>query len=431
MDKELNEVVEQIGKDWDEFKKSNDARLDKIEKGAGSAELEEKVTKIDVSIQALVDAKEVAEKAAKLLAERLEEAEARFEQGGPQQEGKEKKLAADHMNLFLKAVRSADQGGDAARELHTFVKANSVELKALDTGVGATGGFAVPEEIARDISDQERLLSPVRGMVKVRPIGTSDYKELVNIHGETSGWAGEAGTRSETATPALRQRVPTMGTLYAYPKATEESMDDMFFDVQAWLTDAVAIEFASAEGIAVISGNGTDKPTGLFNEAPVAEADDASPVRDANALELISLDSSSPPSVIDPDRLMDMVYTLRGPYRATAQWAMNSLTQGAVRKLKQNSEYIWTPGLTLGQQPTLLGYGVSTWEDLADLAADSLSILFGAFSRGYLLVDRVGLRLTVDANITTPGQVKFYMRRREGGITLDNNALKVGKFDSA
>lgn len=34
-------------------------------------------------------------------------------------------------------------------------------------------------------------------------------------------WVGESGTRSETATPQLRERAPTFGELYAYPQCTE------------------------------------------------------------------------------------------------------------------------------------------------------------------------------------------------------------------
>jgi HK97 family phage major capsid protein len=54
-------------------------------------------------------------------------------------------------------------------------------------------------------------------------------------------------------------------------------------------------------------------------------------------------------------------------------------------------------------------------------------IAFGDFSRGYLLVDRVGLRITVDANITTPGRIKYFIRQREGGHVLNNDAVKFLK----
>lgn len=51
---------------------------------------------------------------------------------------------------------------------------------------------------------------------------------------------------------------------------------------------------------------------------------------------------------------------------------------------------------------------------------------FGDFRRAYVLVDRVGLRITRD-NVTKVGHIRFYVRRREGGIVLNNDAVKFLK----
>ena len=427
---ELKLAFENLGRDWDEFKQSNDDRLDKIENGKGVAEITEKVDKIDESITALSDAKEAADLAAKALAERTDEIEARFEQGGPQGGDNEKdRVHAEHRKLFDAWFRSGSNDSEEGKALKKF----QAEHKDINAGAGATGGFAVPEEIGRDIADQVQLLSPVRDAVRVVTTGTPDYKELVDLHGETSGWAGEAGARLATLTPTFSERKPTVGTLYAYPQATEESVDDVFFNVQQFITDHASQEFARQEGIALLTGDGTNKPTGMLNTAPVTTNDGASPLRSVEALEYLPLNPgvSPPVATINPDALLDIVYTLRVGYRTNASWAMASPTMAIVRKIKQNSEYIWSPGLTMGQQPTLLGFPVRNWEDLAVMDVDSLSILFGDYKRGYLLADRPGTRITVDANITTPGFIKFYVRRREGGIILDNNAIKVGKNSSA
>ncbi len=299
--KEVERALETLGSDWETYKAKNDVRLKALEDGEGTAEVTEQLDKIDAAIAVVVKFNEDFATEQKTLQDRLDEAEARAERGGPQAQSEQE--SHKHVELFNKAIRSRSDHGPEAQELASFVK----DSKAIDAGVGATGGFAVPEVISTDISDQERLLSPVRGLVKVVTIGTADYKELVNIHGEASGWVGEADTRTETGTPALRERTPTMGTLYAYPKATEESLDDMFFNVQAWLTEVTAIEFASAEGIAVISGDGTNKPTGLLDTAPTTDDDDASPPRDPEELEYTPLDTASPLTAIGPDELITLV----------------------------------------------------------------------------------------------------------------------------
>jgi predicted phage gp36 major capsid-like protein len=53
----------------------------------------------------------------------------------------------------------------------------------------------------------------------------------------------------------LREVKPTWGELYAYPQVSEWAMDDVFFNVDDWLAQEVAQEFA----IPVICGNGHEQ----------------------------------------------------------------------------------------------------------------------------------------------------------------------------
>ncbi len=433
--KDLKSLLDSIKSNFEAFKAANDERLDALEKGNGIAEVTEKIEKIEKDIDADQQNYDQVLQEAKALQDRVDELEGAFDGFGATQDGKAKlKEETAYEKAFERYMRSCTQvkGGDpqAQRELRDAEKA-LLEVKDIATTTGAAGGFAVPEVISTDIHDQLRLLSPMRDLCRVVQVGTSDYKELVNIHGENSGWVGETGTRNQTNTPTFRERAPTMGTLYAYPRATEESVDDVFFDVAGMLTEVTATEFAIAESTAFLSGDGSNKPTGILNTTPTTDTDDASPARSAEAIEYIALDSSSPTTAIDPDRLIDIVYKTRAPYRQNGTWAMNSLVTGEVRKLKDGqSQYLWAPGLQPGQPASLLGYPIRTLEAMADLAQDSFSILFGDWRRGYLIVDRVGLRITVDDNITTPGYINWYIRKRVGGILLDNNALKAGRYDT-
>ncbi|HXS07831.1 MAG TPA: phage major capsid protein [Rhizomicrobium sp.] len=302
-----------------------------------------------------------------------------------------------------------------------------MQQKGVITTSGSGGGYAVPTEIVQDIENMERKLSPVRSLVLVRKVGTPNHKELVNLRGSDSGWVGEGGVRSETNTSALREVTPTMGELYAYPQATSESIDDMQFNVRDWLTAEAAEAFAEAEGAAVISGDGANKPTGMLHTAPVLTADFASPLRAAAAYQYIASLSTTSPAVaeIDADALITLRYALNAKYRVNATWAMNSATAAEIHKLKdKNGRYIWAQGLAAGQPDTLFGHPVAIWEQLDDIGTNKLPVAFGDFSRGYILADRTDLRITVDDNITTPGKVKFFIRRREGGMVRNNDAIK-------
>jgi HK97 family phage major capsid protein len=427
--KAVKEAIEALGHDWQEFKSANDALLKAKADGKSVAELESKVDRINSAITDAEARKAAAEADRKSLIERIDQLEASLQNHKPGSAGDQAK--AKHRQLFDAFLRSKSNSSVAARELGAFE--NTPEGKAISTAAGVTGGYAVPEEISRMINEQENQLSPMRNLVKVVQAGTPDYKELVAVHNtHGGGWVGETDTRTETGTAGLRERAPTFGMLYAYPKATEESLDDMFFNVGQFLVDHTSLTFSQLEGIAILTGNGTKKPTGILNTAPVTTDDDASPERAASALEYIPLaPATSPSSVITADGLTDLCYGLRAGYRNGASWAMNTLTQGRVRKLKDTTNnYLWQPGLAAGQPSTLLGYTVNTMEDLANVALNAIPVLFGNFRRGYVLVDLVGFRITVD-EVTTPGYVKWYLRRRVGGIVLDNYAIKAGKCVAA
>jgi HK97 family phage major capsid protein len=116
---------------------------------------------------------------------------------------------------------------------------------------------------------------------------------------------------------------------------------------------------------------------------------------------------------------------VRTAYRARGTWTMNSATAGAIRKLKDGQgRYLWTDSLAAGQPNMLLGYPVAIWEQMQDIATNAFPVAFGDWRRAYLLLDRTDIRITVDANITTPGRIKFFVRRREGGCVLNNAATK-------
>lgn len=313
---------------------------------------------------------------------------------------------------------------DAARKnsLSDF----EIAAKNVTIGTGAAGGFAVPAEIDRQIERLELKLSPVRRLVRVVKVGTPVFTTLLSLRGATSGWSGETDARTATATPTLREITPTFGELYAYPQASEWSLDDMLFDVGDWLAQEVAQEFALQEGAAVLTGNGANRPTGMLATTPTAADDFASPLRAAAAYQFVaSLGNDSPVvAEIRADSLIDLMFTLNSSYRSGAVWIMNSKTAGEIRKLKDTQgRFLWADGLAAGQPSILLGHPVALWEQMADVSTNSFPIGFGDFSRAYILADRVGLRILED-RVTALGQVRFYVRRREGGMVLNNDSAK-------
>lgn len=305
-----------------------------------------------------------------------------------------------------------------------------VESRDMNGVVGPAGGFAVPLEIDSIVTSIVADLSPIRGVAQVVQTSTSNYRRLINQRGAASGWAAERDERMETATPNLAAIEPPSGELYALAVTTNEVLEDAAFDARAFLSQNVATEFAAAEGLAFVSGDGMKKPRGVLAYPTAATRDD---VRPFGTLEHVGTgDAAGLPSDDPADPLHDLVTALRPGYRigAGVAWAMNSKTAGMIRSLKDaDGRYMWQSSLAAGQPNTLLGYPVVEVEGMPDFAPGATPIAFGNWRAGYLITDRRGVVVIPD-NITRPGFTKFYFSKRTGGSVLDSNAIKLLRVEA-
>jgi len=75
-------------------------------------------------------------------------------------------------------------------------------------------------------------------------------------------------------------------------------------------------------------------------------------------------------------------------------------------------------------------FPIAEAEDMPNMAEDSYSIAFGDFRRGYLVIDRQGVRVLRDPYSSKP-YVLFYVTKRVGGGVQDFDAIKLLKFSAA
>ena len=110
---------------------------------------------------------------------------------------------------------------------------------------------------------------------------------------------------------------------------------------------------------------------------------------------------------------------------------MNRATQATIRKFKDaDGNYLWQPPERADLSPTLMNYPIAESEDMPDIASDSFSVAFGDFGRGYLVVDRAGIRVLRDPFSAKP-YVLFYTTKRVGGGVQDFDAIKLLKFGTS
>ncbi|MDQ3145058.1 MAG: phage major capsid protein [Pseudomonadota bacterium] len=303
---------------------------------------------------------------------------------------------------------------------------SGLEQKAVGSSTDAIGGYAVPREIDEVIDRTLTAISPIRQITNVVKVGSAGYRKLVSTGGTPSGFVGFEAARPETATATFVEIVPASGDLYANPAASQQMLDDAMFDVEAWLANEIATEFARAEGMAFVKGSGVAQPLGFIASPNATTADG---VRPFGTLQTIGTGVSAAfPAANPQDKLLDLVQSLRQPYRQGAVFVMNSATATMIRKFKtSDGAYIWQPGLVSGAASTLLGYPVVEAEDMPDVAANSLSIAFGNFKAGYTVAERAATQILRDPYTHKP-YVHFYATKRVGGQVTNSEAIKLLKF---
>lgn len=377
----------------------------------------EKLARIEADLAATFKAKQDAEMAVKAIEKRLEEVETKAARPG---KGGSEAEADEHKAAFIEYMRKGDQGGAANRLFDLQAKAADVR-----TATGASGGFALPKVIADQVYKTLIDISPIRSIARVVQTGTTDYHQVVNRGGLAAEWVGEVSTRTQpTATPDFADVVPTFGELSATPEATRHSINDLFFDVEAMLAADGAERFAIAEGIAFISGDGTNKPTGFLAGTPVSTADAS---RAFGTLQYVATGVAADLAANPFDTFKDLLFGLKSGYRANARWVMNSLTMAKLAKVRAtDGQYLLQQAIRDGEPDTISGKGVVIAEDMPAIAANAFPVAIGDFQRGYLIADIPGLWMVRD-EITKVGWVRFPMAKRVGGKVLDSNAIKLLK----
>ncbi|OTQ72066.1 phage major capsid protein [Gilliamella sp. N-G2] len=389
--KDVTQVAEELKQQFEQFKSANDQRLAGI--AQEKAALAGQVETLNGKLSELDNLKTSLENELK---------EIKRPNGG-------NKNASAHKEAFAKFIRKGDEQGLA-----------ELEHKAMQIGVDADGGFALPEELNTDILSSLRNEVVMRQECTVITVGTPDWKKLVNEGGIASGWVGETEERSETGTPKLSILAPVWGEIYGNPHATQTMLDDAFFNVESFITSELTTEFAEKEEEAFTVGNGVKKPKGFLSYDTDDKKDKE---RDWGKLQKITAGAAA----ISADDIVSLIYSLRKPYRAGSKFMLNNQSLLAVRLLKDDKgNYIWQPGLQVGQPSLLSGFAVAENEQMPDIGdvSDKAPIAFGNFKRGFYIFDRIGIRMLRDPYTKKPF-VGFYTTKRVGSMLHDSNAIKL------
>jgi HK97 family phage major capsid protein len=394
------EAFEALSRTFEAFKETNDTRLGEMERRMAADPItEDKLIRLDAAVDAALGKVEALSLKAR-----------RPQLGGDAQE---LPVNREHKAAFEAYMRGGDAGG-----------LRRLETKTLAGALGPDGGYLVPMTAEREILRRMAASSPIRGIASVRQISTSSFRKAFAETGPAAGWTG-AGVNS---TPPQQLSDLSFGTfeLFAQPAATQTLLDDATVDVERWIAEEAEVAFAEKESAAFVNGNGTSAPQGFLTVPQVANASWA-----WGSLGTVNSGASGAFPATDPgDALTDLVYALKAGYRQNGSFVMNRKTQSVVRKIKDaDGRYLWSPPSVAGAPSSLMNFPVVEAEDMPDIAAGSTSIAFGDFRRGYLVLDRMGIRILRDPFSAKP-YVLFYTTKRVGGGVQDFDAIKLMKFSA-
>ena len=280
---------------------------------------------------------------------------------------------------------------------------------ALQIGTDSEGGYLVPDEFEKTLVESLEEQNIFRQLASVITTSSGDRKIPVVATKGSASWIDEEGVipESDDAFGQVSIGAYKLGTII---KVSEELLNDSIFNLESYIAREFARRIGTKEEEAFFAGDGTGKPTGIFNATGGAEVGVT-----AAGVKAITL-----------DEIMDLFYSLKAPYRKNAVFTMNDSTVKAIRKLKDgNGQYIWQPSITAGQPDTILNRPIKTSSYVPALDAGKKAIAFGDFSY-YWVADRQGRSFQrLNELYAATGQVGFRATQRVDGKLILPEAIKV------
>jgi HK97 family phage major capsid protein len=155
-------------------------------------------------------------------------------------------------------------------------------------------------------------------------------------------------------------------------------LQDSAFDFESLIRTALARRFGKGQNAHFTTGTGSGQPQGAVTGAVSGK---------------VGLVGQT--TTVIYDDFLDLEGSVDPAYRPGAVFMMHDSSRRAIRKLKDSQGHpLWQPSLTAGAPDTLLTYSMVINQDMAPMAANAKSILFGDFSN-YIIRDILGLQIMV------------------------------------
>jgi HK97 family phage major capsid protein len=230
--------------------------------------------------------------------------------------------------------------------------------------------------------------------------GTSEVGEIV---GENAPATGQDITFGTVALPVFKYSSKKI----ALPL---ELIQDSAIDVVSFVVNRLATRIARIQNTHFTVGTGTTQPDGIVPKAGLGKTG-----------------ATGQTLTITYDDLVDLKHSVNRAYRSGASFMVNDRSVAVMSKLKDTTgRHIWEYSLTAGAPDRLLGHPVLVNDDVAQMAANAKSVIFGDLSK-YHIRDVAGsttMRRFDDSAFALNGQVGLCGWTRSGGNLLEPAAVK-------
>lgn len=343
------------------------------------------------------------------------------------------KVAEDALTMHVaeRAERAAVDNKDPGLSLYAkWLRFGDNALSAQDwqtvrntmsTTTPSEGGFTVQTEVAKSVLDALKAYGGMREVANV--IQTSKGNQMSFPTSDGTSEVGEIIAENTTATDLDVSFGTKSLPVYKYSSKVVtipfELLQDSEVDIEGFVRARIVTRLGRITNTHFTVGTGTGQPTGVVPAATVG---------------VTAANSTSQVTAVTYDSLVNLQHSVDPAYRSMngCRYMMNDQTVRELRKIKDSSNRpIFVPGYEQGvpggAPDRLLGYPITVNQDVAVMAANAKSILFGDFSFYYIRdVMAVEMFRFTDSAFTKKGQVGFLAWMRSGGNLIDvGGAVKV------
>lgn len=299
------------------------------------------------------------------------------------------------------------------KALETMVKKGevSIEEKALmRTDNDTAGGYLTTTEMDNMITKKITEISNIRSIARVRTISSKSLEMPVRNTILTATYEGEAEQGGDDASTYSNETLSTFRQTVTVPVTMDMLMDSAFNMESEIFSDAMEA-FAKGEGTNFVLGDGVKKPAGFVSNATIQAA----------------ARTSTTSGQIDAEDVILLTGDLKVGYNPA--YVMNRGVLAYLRTLKSTTgAFLWQPGMNGPVANTINGFNYILAQDMPAMAANSYSIAFGDFQRGYTIVDRTGISIVRDElTLKKKAIVEFTLNRWNYGQVTLPEAIKLLK----